>query len=48
VARLATLRDDDVDASFGRLDGLRCRGDLQHHPCADSVGLVNQMPRGSM
>jgi hypothetical protein len=31
AARLATLRDDYVDTSFGRLDGLRDRGDLRHH-----------------
>jgi hypothetical protein len=39
----ATLRDDYVDASFGRLDGLRDRGDLQHHARADSVGLLHQI-----
>jgi hypothetical protein len=43
AARLATLRDDYVDASFGRLDGLCDRGDLQHHPRADSVGLRHQI-----
>jgi hypothetical protein len=42
-ARLATLRDDHVDTSFSRLDGLRDRSDLQHYPRADSVRLPHQI-----
>jgi hypothetical protein len=33
------LRDDHIDCSFSSLNGLSDRSDLQHHPCADSVGL---------
>jgi len=43
TTRLATLRYDHVDASFGCLDGLRDRGDLQHHLRADSVSLPHQV-----
>ncbi len=45
AAGLAALRDDDVDASLGRLHRLRHRRDLQHHERPDVVGLPHQIPR---
>jgi len=45
TARLAALRDDYVDTSLSRMDGLRNRRYLQHHERADIVDLPHQIAR---